>query len=221
MTGMPQFYVIDDLRRDEQNIAHFDKLRDAVRAYKALPATNWKALGVQDSGDAADLVRCVPVMPRDQSGEDVMALEILEHPMWKSRPELLVYAQDLASLLFVRYCLFHGCLLPVPTRDSLPIRLRDKRLWPTVPGRYDTAIDWIEVAGVGKLSLAEFKRRYQVDGGAFLFPLVLSLSAHGQNKNGSYCSLKVSPWEFHLLVCRSEERLNHKKFEMEAINNET
>ena len=125
---MPQFYVVDDLRRDKQNIAHFDKLRDAVRAYKELPNGCWKALGAQDGGDAADLIRCVPVLPRDLVGEDVMALEILEHPMWKSRPELLVTAQDLASLFLVRYCLFRGCLLPIPTRDSLPMRLRSKRL---------------------------------------------------------------------------------------------
>ena len=207
---MLQFYVVDDLRRSELNIAHFDKLRDAARVYAALPAANWKALGVQDSGDAVDLIRCVPIRPRDPDGEDVMALEILEHPMWSSRPRLLVTAQDLASRFMVRYCLYQDCLLHIPMRDTLPRRLQNKRLWPTVPGNYSTAIHWIEVAGVGKLSVAEFKRRYRTDENVHSFPLVLSLSAHGQNKNGSYCPLKVSPWEFHLLVCRSEERLNHK-----------
>lgn len=207
MTGMPQFYVVDDLRKGELNIAHFGRLRDAVRAYAALPASNRKALGVQEVGDAVDLIQCLPVRPRDPDGEDVMALEILEHPMWKSRPELLIHAQDLASRFLVRYCLYQGCILPIPMRDTLPKRLRGKYLWPTVPGDYDTAIHWMEVAGVGRLSLAEFKRGFAA---ASSPPLVLSLSAHGQNKNGSYCSLKVSPWEFHLLVRRSEERLNHK-----------
>ena len=208
MTAVPQFYVVDDLRRSELNIAHFDRLRDAVRAYTALPAVNWKALGVQDGGDAVDLIRCVPTRPRDPDGEDVMVLEILEHPMWKSKPSLLVTAQDLASRFLVRYCLFRDCLLPIPTRDSLPKRLRDKRLWPSVPGKYETAIHWIEEAGVGKLSLAEFKRRFTNLGPA---PLVLSLSAHGQNKNGSYCALKVTPWEFHLLARCSEGQLDHNK----------
>ena len=205
---MSQFYVVDDLRRSELNIAHFDRLLDAVRAYTALPATNWKALGVQDGGDAVDLIRRVPTRPRDPDGEDVMVLDILEHPMWKSRPSLLVTAQDLASRFLVRYCLFRGCLLPIPTRDALPKRLRDKQLWPSVPGKYETAIHWIEVAGVGTLSLAEFKRRYRTDNAAYSFPLIFCLSVHGQNKNGSYCALKVTPWDFHLLVRRSQERLD-------------
>ena len=208
---MPQFYVVDDLRQGELNIAHFERLRDAVRAYIALPAVNWKALGMQDGGDAVDLIRRVPTRPRDPDGEDVMVLEILEHPMWKSRPSLLVTAQDLASRFAVRYCLCQGCLLPIPTRDTLPKRLRDKRLWPSVPGKYETAIHWIEVAGVGTLSLAEFKRRYRTDNAAHSFPLILRLSAHGQNKNGSYCALKVTPWEFHLLVSCSEGQLDHNK----------
>ena len=137
---MPQFYVVDDLRQGELNIAHFERLRDAVRAYADLPAANWKALGVQDDSDAVDLIRRVPTRPRDPDGEDVMVLEILEHPMWKSRPSLLVTAQDLADRFAVRYCLCRGCLLPIPMRDALPKRLRDKRLWPSVPGKYETAI---------------------------------------------------------------------------------
>ena len=104
---MHQFYVVDDLRQGELNIAHFDRLRDAVRAYMALPTANWKALGVQDGGDAVDLIRRVPTRPRDPDGEDVMVLEILEHPMWASRPSLLVTAQDLASRFAVHYNQFH------------------------------------------------------------------------------------------------------------------
>ncbi|MDE6591244.1 MAG: DUF3849 domain-containing protein, partial [Oscillospiraceae bacterium] len=69
---MPQFYVIDDLWRGELNITHFDNLRDAARAYTALTAANWKALGVRDGGDAVDLIRRVPTRPRDPDGEDVM-----------------------------------------------------------------------------------------------------------------------------------------------------
>lgn len=205
---MLQFYVVDDWRQETQDITHFDQLRDAVRAYKALPATNRKALGALDGGDAADLIRCVPVMPGDQSGEDVMALEILEHPMWKSRPHLLVSAQDLASVLFVRYCLFQGCLLPIPTRDSLPMRLRGKYLWPDQPGDFRSAAQWIYVAGAGRLSPAEFKRRYC---GTGEYPLVVHISAYGVDKRGHYHSLQVTPWEFHLLVRRSQERLDQNK----------
>ena len=83
--------------------------------------------------------------------------------------------------------------------------------WPTVPGKCETAIHWIEVAGVGTLSLAEFKRRYPADHPAPYFPLILRLSTHGQTKNGSYCALKVTPWEFHLLIQRTKERVDQNK----------
>lgn len=205
---MPQFYVVEDLLSGKLDISHFHRLSDAVQTYKALPTSNRKVLGVQNGGDAVDLIQCLPVRPRDPDGEDVMVLEILEYPMWQSKPGLLVCAQDLALRLHIRYCLCRGCLLPVPTRDALPKGLRDKRLWPSTPGRYETAIQWVEVAGVGELSLAEFKRRFTVAGRA---PLVLSLSAHGQNKNGRYCALNVTPWEFHLLIQRSKERFDQNK----------
>lgn len=208
---MLQFYVVDDLQQNELNITHFEKLREAVRAYADLPATNRKALGVQDGGEAVDLIQCLPVRPRDQDGEDVMVLEILEHPMWKSRPRLLVTAQDLAARFMVRYCLFQGCLLPIPTRDTLPRSLRNRFLWPDQPGDFRTAAQWIYVAGAGRLSAAEFKRRYSASRADFSYPLVTHISAFGVDKRGNYHSLQVSPWEFHLLAKHSQERLDQNK----------
>ena len=217
---MLQFYVVDNLWREWLNIAHFNQLSDAVAMYKALPAANRKALGVQKEGQAIDLVQCLPLFPKDREGEDVMVLRFLDFPIWKSDPKVMPIAQELVSRLHIRYCLFRRCLIPAPDRDKLPRSLRNKFLWPDVPGDFRTAAQWIYVAGVGRLSPAEFKRRYDA-GDAFMYPLVVHISAFGVDKRGNYDSLQVSPWEFHLLVKRSKERISQNKSNEEDTQNET
>ena len=254
---MLQFYVVDNLWRERLNIAHFNRVSDAVAAYKALPAANRKALGIQHGADAIDLVQCLPLsssqapypslpgnarklthcaappLPTepaslgfrggpfdDREGEDVMVLRFLDFPIWKSDPNVMPIAQELASRLHIRYCLFRRCIIPVPDRDKLPRSLRNKFLWPDVPGDFNTAAQWIYVAGAGRLSPAEFKRRYG-DGSAFVYPLVVHISAFGVDKRGNYHSLQVSPWEFHQLVKRSKERISQNKKTEEDTQNET
>lgn len=207
---MLQFYVVNDLSQGTLNIAHFRCLPDAIQAYRALPAANRKALGVLLGAEAVDLIQCLPLFPKDREGEDVMVLKFLEFPLWKSDSRLMEAAQELASRLHIRYCLFQNCILPVPDRDKLPRALRNKYLWPDVPGDFRTAAQWIYVAGTGRLSPLEFKRRYDSIG-AFLHPLVVHISAFGVDKRGNYHSLQVTPWEFHLLIQRTKERVDQNK----------
>ena len=208
---MLQFYMVDNLWEGALNTSHFHSLSDAVRAYKTLPAANRKALGVQRGFDAIDLVQCLPLFPSDKEGEDVMVLRFLEFPMWKSDPQIMEAAQELASRLHIRYCLFRQCIIPAPDRDKLPRALRDRYLWPDEPGDFYTAAQWIYVAGDGRLSAAEFKRRYRTGQNAFRYPLVVQISACGMDSRGNYQSLQVSPWEFHQLIQRSKERVDQNK----------
>ena len=210
---MLQFYVVDNLWEGTLNTSHFHSLSDAVRAYKALPAANRKTLGVQRGVDAIDLAQCLPLFPNDREGEDVMVLRFLEFPLWKSDPQIMEAARELASRLHIRYCLFRGCLLPAPDREKLPRALRDRYLWPDEPGDFYTAAQWIYVAGDGRLSAAEFKRRYRTGQNAFRYPLVVQISACGMDSRGNYKSLQVSPWEFHQLIQRSKERVDQNKNE--------
>lgn len=210
---MLQFYVVDNLWEGTLNTSHFHSLSDAVRAYKALPAANRKTLGVQRGVDAIDLVQCLPLFPNDREGEDVMVLRFLEFPLWKSDPQIMEAAQELASRLHIRYCLFRQCVIPAPDRDKLPRTLRDRYLWPDEPGDFYTAAQWIYVAGDGRLSAAEFKRRYRSGQNAFRYPLVVQISACGMDSRGNYKSLQVSPWEFHQLIQRSKERVDQNKNE--------
>ena len=210
---MLQFYVVDNLWEGKLNMSHFHCFPDAVRAYKALPAANRKALGVQRGVDAIDLAQCLPLFSNDREGEDVMVLRFLEFPMWKSDPQIMEAARELASRLHIRYCLFRQCLIPAPDRDKLPRALRGRYLWPDEPGDFYTAAQWVYVAGDGRLSAAEFKRRYCSGQNAFRYPLVVQISACGMDSRGNYKSLQVSPWEFHQLIQRSKERVDQNKSE--------
>ena len=211
MSAVLQYYVVDNLHGGRLDISHFRRLPDAVQAYRALPASNRKALGVQQGADAIDLVQCLPLFPHDREGEDVMALRFLEFPLWKSDPQVMEAAQELASRLHIRYCLYRRCIIPAPDRDKLPRALRDRYLWPDEPGNFDTAAQWIYTAGLGRLSAAEFKNRY--GGSTPQYPLVVHIGAHGMDGRGNYKALQVSPWEFHLLARRSQERLDQNKNE--------
>ena len=192
-------YYITDERQKEAEPLHFDRLYLAIRAYKALPAASRKVLGVQAEGRSADLARCVPVSPGDEEGEDVIALDFLRAGFGDARPKLIRAAQDLADCLRVRYCLYRGCLLQVPTKNVLPKGLQGRYLWPSEPGRFETAIQWIKVVGVGSLSPAEFKRRFCSEDSGGTYPLVLRLNVHSRTEDGRFCSLDVTPWEFMLL----------------------
>ena len=210
---MLQFYVVDNLWKGTLDIHHFRSLPDAIRAYRTLPAANQKALGLQRGTDSIDLVQCLPLFPNDREGEDVMTLRFLEFPLWKSDPQVMEMARELASRLHIRYCLYRHCIIPAPDRDNLPRALRDRYLWPDEPGDFDTATQWIYTAGVGRLPAAEFKRRFCASQDAVQYPLVTHISAHGMDGRGNYKSLQVSPWEFHLLARRSQERLDQNKKE--------
>ena len=210
---MLQFYVVDNLWKGTLDIHHFRSLPDAIRAYRTLPAANQKALGLQRGTDSIDLVQCLPLFPHDREGEDVMTLRFLEFPLWKSDPQVMEMARELASRLHIRYCLYRHCIIPAPDRDKLPRALRDRYLWPDEPGDFDTATQWIYTAGVGRLPAAEFKRRFRASQDAVQYPLVAHISAHGMDGRGNYKSLQVSPWEFHLLARRSQERLDQNKKE--------
>lgn len=211
--AMLQFYVVDNLWKGTLDIHHFRSLPDAIRAYRTLPAANQKALGLQRGTDSIDLVQCLPLFPHDREGEDVMTLRFLEFPLWKSDPQVMEMARELASRLHIRYCLYRHCIIPAPDRDKLPRALRDRYLWPDEPGDFDTATQWIYTAGVGRLPAAEFKRRFCASQDAVQYPLVTHISAHGMDGRGNYKSLQVSPWEFHLLARRSKERLDQNKNE--------
>lgn len=210
MAAEVRYFVQDGQQKGGEDDLRFDRLYLAIRAYKALSVSSRKVLGAEAEGRSAELARCVPIHPGDQEGEDVVALDFLRDGFGDARPALIRAAQDLADCLRVRYCLYRGCLLQTPTKRTLPKGLRDRYLWPTEPGKFETAIRWIKVVDVGSLSPTEFKRRFHSnEGGADSFPLVLRLNVQSRTAKGSFCSLDVTPWEFMMLegITRSRQTL--------------
>jgi len=203
------YYVLEDFMEEAQEAAPFTLLDRAIRAYRLVLSNRPKALRARCGEEYIDLVRCLPTHPHDPVGEDAMCLDFLDDPDWRSDRALKAAARMLADKLNIRYCLFRGCLLPAPVTDKLPRNLADMRLWPTVPGQPATAVRWVDVAGVGRLSAAEFRRRYLLTGSAFAsqraYPLVLRLTAYVRKPNGRCKTLKLLPWEFHLLACAGLE----------------
>lgn len=206
---MLTYHVVNDFCADgPQPSEVFTLLDRAIRLYCLVLSNRSKALSVRRNGETLDLVRCIPIHPHDSVGEDVMVLDFLDRPDWRSDRAITHAARTLADKLHIRYCLFRGCVLPVPVTDKLPRNLRDLRLWSTVPGDPTTAVRWIEVAGVGRLSPGEFRRRYRTQGSAASsYPLILRLTAHVRKPKGRCRDLKLLPWEFHLMArAREEER---------------
>lgn len=199
---MLAYYVVDNLQVAEpQNGETFTLLDRAIRAYRLPLSNRVKTLRVRRGAETMDLVRCLPTVPRSPVGEDVLVLDFLDHPGWRSDRAVRLTARTLVDKLHIRYCLFHGCLLPAPITDKLPRNLQGKRIWGTVPGDPNTAVRWIDVAGVGRLSPAEFRRRYlSRDSNAFSRPLVMRVTALVRKPNGWCKTIKLLPWEFHLMA---------------------
>ena len=179
--------------------------------YKKLPDDARKVLGAMDGNRAVELILRLPLRPGEPPEDDVMDLGFLEDGGWKSKTGFMSAVHELAVCLMVRYCLFRGCLIPAPKKKALSRGLREKYLWPDVPGDFNTSIHWIEVAGVGRLSVSEFKKRYRQEGAVIFYPLVLRIGACGMTRHGRYAALEITPWQFHLLARRSQERLDQNK----------
>lgn len=203
---MLTYYVIEDfLNEDTQDTAPFTLLDRAIRAYRLLLSNRTKALRVRRESEYIDLLQCLPTTPHDPVGEDALVLDFLDRPDWRSDRAVMLAARTLADKLHIRYCLFRGCLLPVPVTDKLPRNLVDKRLWESVPGNPLSSVRWIDVAGVGRLSPAEFRRRYLSENCAISPPLVMRLTAFLRHGNGRCKTHKLLPWEFHLLARAGSE----------------
>lgn len=77
------YYTIDDMSlprkrlfRRGWTIQHFDTLEEAICAYKEIPPSKDKRLGLTDSMHVLELVRCVPFFSFDTEGEDTVQLGI-------------------------------------------------------------------------------------------------------------------------------------------------
>ena len=210
------YYTIDDLRLgyDPQGEkgwrqSCFLDFRDTLEQYRSLPDDAVKVIGVSNGEQDVELVRRLPA--DDGSRENVLVLDFLALPLWKKEEGVIVSVRELVDVLDIRWCLSVDRLIPPPGERALSKRLKDKYLWPDVPGIPESAVRWLYLAGVGWISPTELKRRYPTPEQSFHYPAIIKYRVDGVTADGTFAPLEVSPWEYMMLARRTQERLDHKK----------
>ena len=162
------YYTIDDMSlprkgmlRKGWSVQHFDNLEEAIRSYREISLSKDKRLGLTDSIHTLELVRCVPLFSFDTAGEDILASDYRQYPLWADLPEAKYATQTCIKQFSLRYQFCSDAIMPLPRSNRLPKHLRDKYLWLSINHDPDSAIRWVYIAGTGWVSLEEWKRRLQ------------------------------------------------------------
>ena len=197
------YYTIDDMRLGHDpkgvtgwRIRHFTNLNKALAQYRTMSPLGIKTLGVMDGVRVLELVRCQPLFPDDMEGEDVLATDYRNFPLWCRVPEVTKAAQKCITVLHLRYLLDKDRVIPIPTGKKLSKRFKGIRLRSCDPN----SICWVYVAGQGLVPPNVLKWPRPT------VPLVLYYVVEGVMKNGTILTLEVTPWEYEQLVCLSKEQ---------------
>ena len=202
------YYTVDDLRLPPKRAARggwtmeaFPTLGEALDRYRALPPSGIKALGLTDGVHTLELVKCQPLFPDDREGEDILASDYRQFPLWANCPEAERASSVCIAELDLRYALTGKMISPIPSASGLSEDLQNKYLWLNMAGEFQSAIRGIYVAGTGWVSPDLLDRHASP-------PLVLKYRADGITEQGGYLALEVEPWEYELLALRTKERLD-------------
>lgn len=89
------YYTVDDLRLgyDPKGItgwrlSQFLSLKDALAHYMSLPAAGEKVLGLTDGVHCLEITKCVPLFQYDKEGEDILASDYRQYPLWAAEEEV-------------------------------------------------------------------------------------------------------------------------------------
>ena len=206
------YYTIDDLRlpakrllRKGWTMERFPTLEEALARYRALPASGIKVLGLTDGAHVLEVVKCLPLFPDDREGEDILASDYSQFPLWSHEPEAAKASVTCIAALGLRYRVSETVLTPIPSPEGLPQELQGKFLWLNLSGEVQSAINRVYVAGRGWESPGTLNRRSDP------MPLVLKYQVDGITEQGAYLALEVEPWEYDLLALRTLERMKMNK----------
>ena len=208
------FYTIDDLRLGCQGknapgwqLSQFSTWQEALEHYNALPKSGIKELGATTGVQILTLVRRLPLQPEAQDGEDVLMANALTLTVWRGIP-VQEAVQALIQQLRIRYCLDDEQVIPMPAPEAPPYLLDDTYLWLNQDDEAASAIQWVNVAGIGWVTPAELRRRYPAPGQDFRYPLVTLYRVDGMTESGAFSPLEVTPWQYQHLVRRTHMRLD-------------
>ena len=206
------YYTIDDLRqpprqasREGWSIEHFPALEPALDHYRRLTGLGTKALGLTDGVHVLELVEHRSLRPEGRDGEDVLASDYRQFPLWTQEPEAAKAADTCTAALGLRYRIKGNVIEPIPSPEGLPQELQGKFLWLNLSGEAQSAIHQVYVAGRGWVSPGILNRRTEP------MPLVLKYWADGITEQGAYLSLEVEPWEYDQMALNTLERLKKEE----------
>lgn len=196
------YYTIDDicLGHDPKGVTgwrirHFLSLDKALAQYRTMSSHCIKTLGATDGVRVLELVRCLPLSPDDREGEDVLATNYRNLPLWCRVPEVAAAEQECIDTLGLRYLMEEDRIIPIPSGNKLSKRFNGFKLRSCDPN----SIRWVYVAGQGLVPPNALKRPRPT------LPLVLHYVVEGIMKNGAIVTLEVTPWEYEQLACRAKE----------------
>ena len=161
------YYTIDDMSlprkgmlRKGWSVQHFDNLEEAIRFYREISLSKDKRLGLTDSIHTLELVRCVPIFSFDTEGEDILASDYRQYPLWADLPEAKSATQTCIKQFSLRYQFCSDAIMPLSRSNRLPKHLRDKYLWLSINHDPDSAIRWVYICryGLGLLKGVETPR---------------------------------------------------------------
>lgn len=205
------YYTVNDLRlppkralRKGWTMERFPTLDEALDRYRALPPSGVKSLGLTDGAHVLEVVRCLPLFPHDREGENVLASDHRQFPLWAHSPEAEQATSACIEKLDLRYTLMGKMIVQLPPADELSAELRDSYLWLNLTGELQSAIRKVYAAGTGWISPAAVNCFSSP-------PLVLKYQADGITEQGAYRSLEVEPWEYELLAAQTLRRLKKER----------
>ena len=208
------YYTVDDLclpaerpLRKGRSVEQFPTLEEALTRYRALPAAGIRVLGLTDGIHVLKLVKCLPLFPDDREGEDVLASDYRQFPLWAQEPEAAKAAVTCTAALGLRYRVKGNVVEPIPSPEGLPRELQGKFLWLNLSGEAQSAIHQVYVAGTGWTSPGVLHRK------ADPMPLVLKYRADGITEQGAYLALEVEPWAYDLLALHTQKYMSERKSE--------
>ena len=109
------YYTIDDLRlppkrslRKGRSVEQYSTLEEALARYQSLPAAGIRVLGLTDGIHVLELVKCLPLFPDDQEGENVLALDYSCFPLWAQEPEAANATHICITAMNLRYVALCG-----------------------------------------------------------------------------------------------------------------
>lgn len=205
------YYTVNDLRlppkralRKGWTMERFPTLDEALNRYRALPPSGVKSLGLTDGAHVLEVVRCLPLFPHDREGENVLASDHRQFPLWAHSPKAKDATECCITELQLRYTLVGKIIVPIPPADELPAELRSSYLWLNLTGELQSAIRKVYAAGTGWISPTAVNSFSSP-------PLVLKYQVDGITEQGACRSLEVEPWEYELLAAQTLRRLKKER----------